>query len=133
MKLIIKRFHFVLFVFLFACSTNVPPTVYFVNLKDGDSFLSPLTIEFGVTGMKVEPAGKIQMGYGHHHLLINQESIIEGAVIPSDQNHLHFGLGQKTTELNLDQGDYVLTLQFADGLHQSYGKKMSQSVNITVE
>jgi len=30
-------------------------------------------------------------------------------------------------------GKHRLTLQFADGLHRSYGSKMATSVNITVK
>jgi len=32
----------------------------------------------------------------------------------------------------LPPGDYKLTLQFADGLHRSYGKDLSSTINIKV-
>ena len=128
-----KKFYLVFCLFLFSCSSDSPPSVYFVDLKDGDSVTNPISLEFGVNGMKVEPAGRITSGYGHHHLLINQESVIEGAVVPSDKNHIHFGLGQKKATIELEQGEHILTLQFADGLHQSYGERMSKTINILVE
>ena len=46
---------------------------------------------------------------------------------------LHFGLGQTDTSLELDPGNYIISLQFADGVHASYGENMSSSIKIKVE
>ena len=54
------------------------------------------------------------------------------AIAPTDNTHRHFGKGQTEATLNLPQGDYRLTLQFADGLHRSYGEKLSATINIKV-
>ena len=40
--------------------------------------------------------------------------------------------GQTEAVLDLPPGDYKLTLQFADGLHRSYGKDLSATINIKV-
>ena len=45
--------------------------VYFVNIKDRDKVQSPVIVQMGVMGMEVEPAGKIDEGKGHHHLIID--------------------------------------------------------------
>lgn len=108
--------------------------VFFANLEDGQIVTSPLTIEFGVEGMMVEPAGEIKENSGHHHLLINHDFIPSGEVIPAgDSTKLHFGAGQTSTQVNLEPGDYKLTMQFANGAHMSYGEKMSTSINVSVE
>ena len=108
--------------------------VFFANLEDGQSVTSPFTVEFGVEGMNVEPAGEIKENSGHHHLLIGHGFIPSGEVIPAgDSTKLHFGKGQTSTEVNLEPGDYQLTMQFANGAHMSYGEKMSTSINIAVE
>ena len=60
---------------------------------------------------------------GHHHLLTSRNGIVEGVVIPNENNHKHFGGGETQPELNLSPGSFVVTLQFADRLHQVYGKK----------
>ena len=73
-------------------------------------------------------AGNFGERTGHHHLFINFDGIAEGIVIPNDNSHIHFGGGETQTELNLSPGSYVISLQFADGLHQSYWEKMSASV-----
>ncbi len=108
--------------------------VFFANLEDGQSVTSPLTVEFGVEGMEVVPAGAIEENKGHHHLLINHDFVGAGEVIPAgDSTLIHFGKGQTSTEVNLAPGDYQLTMQFANGAHMSYGEKMSATINVVVE
>jgi hypothetical protein len=53
-------------------------------------------------------------------------------VIPTDDTHRHFGKGDTEAVLDLPPGNYKLTLQFADGLHRSYGKDLSATINIKV-
>ena len=108
--------------------------VFFKNLVDGDVVTSPLTVDFGVEGMEVVPAGAIEENKGHHHLLINHDFVAAGEVIPAgDSTLIHFGKGQLSTEVNLAPGDHKLTMQFANGAHMSYGEKMSATITVTVE
>ena len=97
--------------------------VYFENIIDGESLTSTNNIGFGIRGYKVVSAGDVGRRMGHHHLLINCNSIAEGVVIPNENNHKHFGGGETQTELNFSPGSFVITLQFADRLHQGYGKR----------
>ena len=109
------------------------PRVDFVNLKNGDEVSSPFKVKFAVTGMKVAPAGDTTENTGHHHLLINVEGVATGDVVPADEKHMHFGKGQTETEVTLPKGNYMLTLQFANGSHQSYGETMRKSIHVTVK
>ena len=119
--------------------TPLPPVpagakVYFKNLKDGQTVKSPVKIEMGVDGMKLDTAGAIVAGTGHHHLLIDAgDSIPAGQVVPKDSTHLHFGKAQSTAEVTLSPGKHVLTLQFADGIHRSYGSQLATTINVTVK
>lgn len=106
--------------------------VFFANLEDGSVVTSPFTVEMEVFGMEVEPAGELAAKKGHHHILINHDYVPVLDVIQTDSTHLHFGLGQNTAEITLTPGEYMLSLQFADGFHRSYGEKMSKSIQITV-
>jgi hypothetical protein len=106
--------------------------VYFVNIKDGDQVKSPVIIQMGVHGMSVEPAGKVNEGKGHHHIIIDGTYIEKGLVVPMDKTHLHFGKGQTTDTLKMNPGKHTLTLQFANGVHDSYGKDWSRTIAITV-
>src|SRR5271168_2753634 len=53
--------------------TAAPPnvSVYFINLKDGDTVTGPFKIQFGLTGMGVAPAGLAWPNTGHHRLPID--------------------------------------------------------------
>jgi hypothetical protein len=50
-----------------------------------------------------------------------------------DSVHIHFGRGQTEKELSLPAGKHKLTLQFADGLHRSYGSKLASTITVTVK
>jgi hypothetical protein len=131
----------VLFTTLLACNQPAKPEsaasqkdgVYFVNLKDGDKVKSPVFIEMGVRGMSVEPAGKVEEGKGHNHLIVDGSFTEKGQVVPSDETHIHFGKGQTSDTLKLSPGSHTLTLQFANGMHESYGQDWSKTIAITVE
>jgi hypothetical protein len=112
---------------------EVAPKVFFKYPADGATVASPVFIEMGVEGMEIEPAGQVKEGFGHHHILINQESWPLGEVIPMSDSTIHFGKGQTDTSLELAPGTYTISLQFADGVHASYGKDMAASIKVTVE
>ena len=145
-----KNYTFILSVFFFlvSCSTNKNKNteiintqiedennvgVYFKWPKDLSTVSSPVFIDMGLDGMLIEPAGKVREGYGHHHILINQKSWPLGDVIPMSDSTLHYGKGQKDASIELLPGRYVISLQFADGVHASYGKEMASSITINVE
>jgi len=107
--------------------------VYFANLKNGDTVTSPVYVEFGADGITVEPAGVVKEGHGHHHVLINEQIIPTGGVVPANETNIHYGGGQTGDTLDLPAGNHTLILQFADGLHRSYGEALAAKVNITVE
>ncbi len=108
--------------------------VYFKNLKDGQTVKSPFKVEMGIDGLKLDTAGAIVAGTGHHHLLIDAgDSIPAGQVVPKDATHLHFGKAQSSTDVTLSPGKHVLTLQFADGIHRSYGSQLAATINVTVK
>jgi len=107
--------------------------VWFEGLQDGDAVTSPVKLTFMVDGMEVEPAGELHEGKGHHHLLIDRAFTDRGVVIPADSVNIHYGDGSTTAEIELTKGEHTLTMQFADGYHQSYGQQMSHSVRVFVE
>jgi hypothetical protein len=108
--------------------------VFFKNLKNGQKIKSPFKVQMGVSGIALDSAGMIKPGSGHHHILIdNGDSLALGTVVPKDSTHLHFGNAQKEAELKLTPGAHKLTLQYADGIHRSYGGKLASSVTVTVQ
>jgi hypothetical protein len=124
----------VIFMFLAGCSSMNKDCkgsrVDFRNLIDGQEVSQEQEVIFKVMGMKVKPAGELVEGTGHHHLIINGQHVPKGEVVPADDNHIHFGKGQTSTKVKLEKGKNTLTLQFADGLHRSYGKKYSKTITV---
>jgi len=107
--------------------------VHFANLTDGETVTSPLLVKFGIEGMEVLPAGEVVKGTGHHHIIIDDAATGAGTVVPADDTHIHFGGGQTETELTLAPGTHTLTLQFANGIHQSFGPQMSATITVIVK
>ena len=107
--------------------------VMFVSPADGATVTSPLKVEMGVEGATVQPAGEVKDGTGHHHIIIDGEGVPLGTAVPADDTHIHFGKGQTETELTLTPGEHTLTLQFADGIHRSYGPALSTTIKVTVQ
>jgi hypothetical protein len=108
-------------------------SVSFLEPANGASVSSPFKVKFAVSGMDVKPAGDMTANTGHHHLLVNATPVKAGEVIPADDKHIHFGKGQTETDLTLPPGNYTLTMQFANGLHQAYGPGMNKEIKITVK
>ena len=80
----------------------------------------------------MKPAGALVAGTGHHHVIVDGQPVEQGEVVPKDDTHIHFGDGSTETELELAPGEHTLTLQFADGMHRSYGRALSKTITITV-
>ncbi len=107
--------------------------VSFIEPLDGAKIGQDVHIVMAVEGMSVRKAGDVIKKTGHHHLVIDGGFIPKGEAVVKDATHKHFGKGQTETMLHLTPGKHTLTLQFADGHHQSYGKKMSQTIHIFVK
>lgn len=93
---------------------------------------SPVHVVMGVNGMTVHAAGEVIEGSGHHHIIVDGEPIAEGTVVPSTETHIHFGGGQTEADVELTPGEHTLTLQFANGMHESYGPDWSKTITVNV-
>ena len=103
--------------FLMLSLNTFAEKVYFINIKEGDVLKSPFLVQFGLSGKGVAPAGIDVPNTGHHHLLINVDEIDYTLPIPASKQHLHFGLGQTETTLDLIPGEYKLQLILGDKYH----------------
>ncbi|MDJ0825569.1 MAG: DUF4399 domain-containing protein [Rhodobacter sp.] len=116
--------------------------VYFVGLENGATVSSPVTINFGLSGMGVAPAGTEKENTGHHHLLIDRPPLGEGEfgaeefelALPNDDNHKHFGGGQTEITLDLAPGSHTLQLVLGDAGHVPHDPPVvSEVITITVQ
>ena len=83
--------------------------------------------------MVTRKSGELEPGSGHHHFIVNLNPPKKGDVIPSDEKHIHWGDGRTEGELELKPGLYTIHVQFADGLHRSYGRILSRAILIRVK
>ena len=110
--------------------------VYLIMPEDGAVIpAGELKVKFGLSGMGVAPAGVKFPNSGHHHLLVNAAEMPPMDMpIPTDSAHLHFGLGQTETTLELSPGNYTLQLVLGDLSHIPHDPPVvSKPVTITVE
>jgi hypothetical protein len=109
--------------------------VYIISPADGAVVSSPVNIVFGLKNMGVAPAGVDKKNTGHHHLLIDVDSLPSlSAPLPASDNLKHFGGGQTETMLSLKPGEHTLQLILGNYLHVPHVKPvMSDKITITVK
>ena len=128
MKLLILTFSFI-----FSLLVSGEQKVYFINLNEGDKLESPFLVQFGLSGIGVAPAGTDRANTGHHHLLINVNSVDLYMPIPSSKNYPHFGGGQTEPTLDWLPGEYTLQLLLGDMNHIPHSPPIiSKKISVTV-
>jgi len=105
---------------------------YIVEPADGAMVTSPVRVAFGLSGIGVAPAGIELPNTGHHHLLIDTELANFNGPIPADAQHVHFGLGQTETTIELAPGRHELRLVLGDHLHIPHIPPVTSNV-VTIE
>ena len=109
-------------------------SLYFINVKNGDTVSSPLNVQFGLKGMGVAPAGVEKAGTGHHHLLVDVAELDVNSGIPMSDQHRHFGLGQTEVSIALKPGMHTLQLVLGDQNHiPHHPVVMSERITVTVK
>ena len=93
-----------------------------------------IKVWFGTPNFGVALAGTDKPNTGHHHLLIDTALPPMDQPIPSDEKHLHFGLGQTETIIDLPPGTHTLQLLMGDGNHIPHNPPlMSKKITIHVQ
>ena len=109
-------------------------SVSFASPEDGATEQNPVTFEMEATDFTIEPASSgVSDGAGHFHILVDQESLPAGEVIPNNEEngYYHYGGGQKTAELDLDPGEHTVRLQAGDANHRAY--ELTDTVSVTAD
>jgi len=111
------------------------PSVFFITPHNGDVVSGEFTVQFGLNGMGVAPAGVNKEHTGHHHLLVDLEALPAlDAPLPANDNIRHFGGGQTQTTLSLTPGQHTLQLLLGNYAHVPMNPPvMSEKITITVE
>jgi hypothetical protein len=109
--------------------------VYFIQPTDGQTVKQNVRIVFGLKNMGVAPAGTDRANTGHHHLLIDTDTLPDlTRPLPASDKIKHFGGGQTETEIALSPGKHTLQLILGNYVHVPHNKPvMSKKITITVE
>lgn len=106
---------------------------YIISPVDGATVSETFVVQFGLKGMGVSPAGIAKKHTGHHHLLVDAETL-PALDKPLGSNVTHFGGGQTQTELTLSKGTHTLQLILGDHMHVPHNPAVvSKKITITVE
>ena len=101
------------------------PRVFFVAPIDETDHATeiPLGITFGIENFEIgavpEEVTTVREGVGHYHLALDTECLPAGEIIPSADPWVHFGDGSDGMEMQLEGGEYRLTVQIGDDEHRT--------------
>lgn len=120
---------------LSATSAFADTELYFISPQDGDKVSGEFNVSFGLRGMGVAPAGIEADNTGHHHLLIDMDTLPPmDAPLPKTEHVRHFGGGQTETTLSLAPGKHTLQLILGNHSHIPHDPPvMSEKITITVD
>ncbi len=106
---------------------------YIISPANGETVGKTFTIKFGLQGMGVAPAGLDKKNTGHHHLLIDAQSL-PSMNTPMGGSVKHFGGGQTETTVTLSPGAHTLQLILGDKSHVPHTPPVvSKKVTIIVK
>jgi hypothetical protein len=108
---------------------------YIISPRNGATVPQKFTVQFGLKGMGIAPAGVTNPNTGHHHLLIDVAQMPNmDMALPATDNIRHFGGGQTEVELTLPPGKHTLQLVLGDAMHVPHDKPVvSEKITITVK
>lgn len=109
--------------------------VFIAEPAEGAMVSNPVTVKFGVEGIELAPAGEVRASSGHHHLLIDVETLPPlDHPLPFSDSVFHFGQAQTEASVNLVPGPHTLQLIFAAGNHIPHDPPvMSEKISIIVK
>lgn len=107
--------------------------IYFIEPQDGDVVSNPVTFRFGVDNFGIAAVGVNKHRAGHHHLLIDSDSLPLESTIPFDESTIHYSRGEQQAEVELPPGTHTLQLLLGDEEHESFFPPLaSKKITITV-
>ncbi len=121
-----------------AHSPGAHARVYFENLDDGAEVTNPVHLKFGIEGFGITPAGtkgKIRHTAGHHHLLIDVDTLPDMDEPISEKKGIRcFDKGETEATIDLPPGKHTLQLLLGDENHEPQDPPLlSRKVTVIVK
>jgi hypothetical protein len=88
-----------------------------------------------VSGLTIAPAGTMEPGTGHHHLVVDADLPAAGSPIPATPGvHIHMGQAQTEYELTgLAAGEHTVIAVVGDGAHIPLSPLVVDTLRFVVE
>lgn len=108
---------------------------YFITPVNDAVVNQQFKVVFGLSNMGVSPAGIEKKHTGHHHLLIDLETLPDlSKPLPANANVKHFGGGQTEAIVELAPGKHTLQLLLGNHLHIPHHKPVvSEKITVFVK
>ena len=121
-----------------ADAVSSEPRVFFVAPRDETDHATeiPLGLTFGVENFEIgavpEELTTVREGVGHYHLGVNTECLPPGEIIPAADPWVHFGDGSDGMEMQLEGGEYRMTVQIGDDEHRTL-EGLCETITVRME
>lgn len=108
--------------------------IQMVGITDGSGVTTGQMVKLKIKGIENVPAGEVENGSGHVHILFNKEYVEKGVVIGEKTEYRQICLnGEPAFTLPEIEKKFLLTAQLVDGEHRSYGQELSHVVKVVSE
>ena len=121
-----------------AAAPTGPPRVFFVAPADQSDNPAEIGVafEFGVENFEIspvpDPMNAVREAVGHYHLGVAAECLPVGEIIPQGDPWVHFGDGSNTIEVQLEPGEYQMSVQVGDDEHRTL-EGLCDTITVRVE
>lgn len=111
------------------------PKVFIVEPANGATVPTTFTVKFGASDVEIVPAGTDKPNSGHHHLLIDAETLPDLHLpLPVTPTLMHFGKAQTETQVTLAPGIHTLQLVLGNYAHiAGAAPVVSEKITVTVK
>jgi hypothetical protein len=120
-----------------AADKHTSPTakIFIIEPANGATVPTTFTVKFGATGVEIAPAGTDKPNSGHHHLLIDTDTLPDfHSPLPATPTLIHFGKAQTETQITLTPGKHTLQLLLGNYIHVPGANPLiSEKITVTVK
>ena len=120
-----------------APAEDATPRLVWLSPDDGAEVTTPVRLEFDAVNYEIAPVpeGEVETArpdIAHHHVGMEGECLTPGTMIPQDNPAwIHFGDGSNFIDMQLEPGEYTLTIQAGNDLHEAV-EGLCETITFTV-
>jgi hypothetical protein len=117
-----------------APAVSVPAVMITQPANDAVIEGNSVVVMLEVSDLMIAPAGTMDAGTGHHHLVVDTDLPEAGVAIPSTPGvHIHMGKAQTEMELtDLAPGEHIVIAVVGDGAHVPLDPWVADTVRFVV-